>query len=93
MDITLSNPPFVRRELFYKFHNKAMETTRKYIYWLINISCLNIFTGKRMEEMKNKNWFLNSIHIVSDKRWYGRYCWVQFSRVNNNFFTSSNKLF
>jgi len=87
VDITLSNPPFVPRKLFWSFHQKAMETTKKEIYWLINISALNVFTPKRLEEMKTKGWFINGFHIVSDKRWYGRYAWVKISKTDNNIFS------
>ena len=38
VDITLSNPPFVPRKLFWDFMKKAMETTNREIYWLINMS-------------------------------------------------------
>lgn len=80
VDVTLSNPPFVPRRLFWSFHQKAMDTTRKAIYWLINLSSLNVFTPKRLEEMKNKGWYIQCFHIVSDKRWFGRYCWVMITR-------------
>ena len=71
VDITLSNPPFVPRSLFWNFHKTAMRTTRKAIYWLINLSSLNVFTPKRLNEMKEEGWYIKSIHIVSDKRWFG----------------------
>lgn len=85
VDITLSNPPFVPRALFWKFMVKSMETTNKYIYWLINMSSLNVFTPKRLNEMKEKGWFINNMVIVADRRWFGRYVWVKISKTNNNF--------
>ena len=93
VDITISNPPFVPRKLFWDFMVHSMEITRKKIYWLINISSLNVFTSKRLEEMKSKSWFINSIHIVSDKRWFGRYCLIEIGKIDNNFFKWSNKGF
>lgn len=80
VDYTVSNPPFVPRKLFWEFNKTAMKTTRKEIYWLINMSSLNVFTSKRLEDMKEKGWFINSFHIVSDKRWFGRYVWVKISK-------------
>lgn len=80
VDITLSNPPFVPRKLFWAFHQKAMETTDREIWWLINFSSLNVFTPKRLQEMKDKQWFLPKCWIVGDKRWYGRYCWLKIGR-------------
>ncbi len=93
VDITLSNPPFVPRKLFWSFQQKAMDTTRREIYWLINISSLNVFTPKRLNEMKEKGWFINSFHIVADRRWFGRYAWIRISREDNGIFTWNNKTY
>lgn len=87
VDITLSNPPFVPRKLFWKFHQKAMETTRREIYWLINISSLNVFTPNRLLEMTEKKWYINQLHVVADKRWFGRYVWVKCSREDKQLFS------
>jgi len=93
VDITLSNPPFVPRKLFWEFHRKAMKTTKREIYWLINILSLNVFTPNRLEEMIGNGWYIESFHIVSDKRWYGRYTWVKFTKDKNNIFTYTKKLY
>ena len=86
-DYTISNPPFVPRKLFWNFQLKAMELTDKEIHWLINISSLNVFTQRRLREMKDKGWFINALHIVSDKRWFGRYVVVKISKIDNGFLT------
>lgn len=93
VDYNISNPPFVPRKLFWEFHRKAMETTNKEIWWLINIVSLNVFTPNRLEEMNNKGWFLNKMHIVADKRWFGRYVWCQFSKENKEFISYNKKVF
>lgn len=93
VDITLSNPPFVPRKLFWSFQQKAMDTTRREIYWLINISSLNVFTPKRLNEMKDKGWYINSFHIVADRRWFGRYAWVKISKEDKGTFTWNNKTY
>jgi hypothetical protein len=93
VDVTLSNPPFVPRTLFWQFHQKAMDTTRRAIYWLINLSSLNVFTPKRLEEMKTKGWFIQSFHVVADKRWFGRYVWVEITREEGGCMTWANKGF
>jgi len=93
VDITLSNPPFVPRSLFWDFHMKAMDTTRREIYWLFNISSLNVFTPKRLTIMKEKNWFIQSFHIVQDKRWFGRYIWVKFGRKDKGIIDFCDKVF
>jgi hypothetical protein len=93
VDIIISNPPFVPRKLFWNFMVHSMKIASKKIYWLINISSLNVFTPKRLNEMQDKNWYINSFHIVSDKRWFGRYCLVEISHINNNFLNWCNKGF
>ena len=93
VDYTISNPPFIPRKLFWEFNKTAMNTTRKEIYWLINLNCLNAFTPKRLQEMKDKNWFINSFHIVNDKRWLGRYVWLKISREDNNIMSWCGKTF
>ena len=93
VDITLSNPPFVPRKLFWSFMQKSMETTNREIYWLVNMSSLNVFTPKRLQEMKEKNWYIQSFHVVSDKRWYGRYIWIKIGRKDLNMFSWNEKSF
>jgi len=87
VDYTISNPPFVPRKLFWEFHTHSMNITNKAIYWLINMSCLNVFTPKRLEEMKYKGWYIQSLNIVSDKRWFGRYIFIKISKEPNDIFT------
>jgi len=87
VDITLSNPPFVPRTLFWDFHVKAMMTTRKNIYWLINRCWVDVFTPKRLNEMNEKGWYIESFKVVADKRWYGRYYWIKFGKTPNNMFS------
>lgn len=93
VDITLSNPPFVPRKLFWEFMKKAMTTTNREIWWLINMRSLEVFTGKRLKEMNELKWFMNSMHITGDKRWRGRYVWCKFTKIDNNFLSSSPKTF
>tara|TARA_R110000787_G_C13186624_1_gene422489 strand:- start:46 stop:585 length:540 start_codon:yes stop_codon:yes gene_type:complete len=93
VDYTISNPPFVPRKLFWQFHQKAMETTNKGIYWLVNMSSLNVFTPKRLEEMNDKGWYINGFIIVADKRWFGRYCFLKITKENNNFVLFHKKTF
>ena len=45
---------------------------------------LNVFTPKRLEEMSSKGWYINNFHIVSDKRWFGRYVWIKISKENTD---------
>lgn len=93
VDFTISNPPFAPRKLFWDFHLHAMKTTRKEIWWLINMGSLNVFTPNRIEIMDNYNWFIQKFHIVTDKRWFGRYVFVQFTREQNDLLTYTKKVF
>lgn len=87
VNTTISNPPYVPRRMFWEFMERAMEMTTDRIFWLVNLSILNCFTPKRLNEMKERSWFINNIHIVQDKRWFGRYCMIEISKKNNNFYT------
>jgi hypothetical protein len=92
VDFTISNPPFIPRKLFWDFHCKAMETTRKNIYWLINLFSLNVFTPKRIKDMNNKGWYMENIHIVSDKRWFGRYGFIRFGKEKDKNILTYNEI-
>lgn len=80
VDVVISNPPFIPRKLFWDFMTKSMQLARKNIYWLINLLSLNVFTPKRLLEMKDAGWFIQSFHIVSDKRWFGRYVFIKIGK-------------
>jgi hypothetical protein len=41
--------------------------------------------------MKKLGWYFNSFIIVSDKRWFGRYAFCKFSKVDNGFVKSIRK--
>lgn len=93
VDVCLSSPPFVPRKLFWDFMVKAMDITRRNIYWLINMSSLNTFTPRRLEMMEEKKWFIQKLTVVLDKRWFGRYVWVQFGRENTGMFSYNTQAF
>ena len=88
VDITISNPVFVPKKLFWDIHLKAMEVTRKEIYWLVNVLCMNVFTPNRIKLMNQKGWFFQQFIIVQDKRWFGRYMFVKFGRENKGIVTT-----
>jgi len=93
VDVCLSNPPFVPRKLFWNFMEKSMRITKRKIYWLLNLSSLNVFTPRRIDIMKEQGWFIQSFHIVADKRWFGRYTWVEIGREDKGIFTCHRKTF
>ena len=85
VDVCLSSPPLVPRKLFWEFMEKAMCITKRKIYWLMNLKSLNTFTPRRLELMEHKKWYIQKLTIVLDKRWFGRYCWVELGRKNTGF--------
>ena len=93
VDVVISNPPFIPRTLFWSFHQKAMAICTRKIYWLINLQSLNIFTPKRLDEMKELGWFIQSFNVVADKRWFGRYVMVEIGKEDNGLFKWNRKSF
>jgi len=84
VDWTIGNPPY---HSGWQFFEKAMEISNKGIAFLLSIRGFNMFTPRRLEKLKKKGFYLNKIHIVSDKRWYGRYYFVIFMKKENDFIT------
>ena len=71
VDWCVGNPPFSQGFLF---SEKAMSLCRKGIAYLGNHNFINsMFLPARMEKCKMLGFSLSNIHIVMDKRWYGRY--------------------
>lgn len=93
VDVVISNPPFVPHKLFWDFMVQSMKIARKNIYWLINLSSLNVFTPKRLVEMTNAGWFIQTFHIVNDKRWFGRYVFLKIGRSDIGTITWNERSF
>jgi hypothetical protein len=84
----VGNPPY---HLSWKFTEKAMELASVGIAWLVNNQALNShFTPRRIELMQSKGFFLQKIHVVADKRWFGRYYYLIFTK-NESHFLSYNR--
>ena len=80
-DTIMTNAPFVPRKLFWDFVVKGSKVAQRRMFWLLNMGCLNVFTPKRLQQLKNNSWYISHLHIVSDKRWYGRYVMVEMGRL------------
>ena len=94
VNTTIGNPPYVPRGLCWKFFQRAMETTTDRIFYLVNASIINVFTPNRLDEMKKNKWFIQSFHIVQDKRWFGRYMMLELGREDNGLYSwKSGKCF
>ena len=77
VDWVVGNPPFHESWRFFK---KASEIAREGIAFLINNLAFNSWTPKRFQDFTEKGFYLQKIHIVADKRWFGRYYYLIFGR-------------
>ena len=82
VDWVIGNPPFHES---WKFFEKSVDIVNTGIAFLINNQAFNSWTPKRFEIFKEKDFYLNKIHIVQDSRWYGRYYYLIFTKKKNNF--------
>ncbi len=85
-DWIIGNPPFHISE---KFFHKASEISKYGFAFLINTSCFNSLTPLRLSRINDNGFYLQKIHIVNDKRWFGRYYFLIFTK-NINYFLSWN---
>lgn len=86
VDWVVGNPPFDQQKVFLK---KATEIAKIGIAFLGNINFWNGLTPKRLSEMDG--WYLKKIHIVQDKRWFGRYYFLIFGRENKELISWNTK--
>jgi len=78
VDWTIGNPPF---SLGWEFVKKSVAVSRKGIAYLGNHNFINsLFVPKRMEWLKYCGFTISNVHIVMDKRWYGRYYFIVFRK-------------
>jgi len=77
VDWVIGNPPF---DIGWKFIEKSISIATKGIAVLGSIKFFNQFTSARLEKMKEKGFELQHIHIVADKRWFGRYYFLIFGK-------------
>jgi len=82
VDWVVGNPPFHEG---WKFLNKASKVANIGIAFLGNINFWNCLTPLRLKKIKEKGFYLNRIHIVSDARWFGRYYYLIFEKEKNDF--------
>jgi len=84
VDWTIGNPPF---SVGWKFLERAIEISRVGVAFLGNINFFNCLNQNRLQQLKENGWYINKIHIVSDKRWFGRYYFIIFTKEENNTFS------
>lgn len=82
IDWVIGNPPF---HLGWKFFEKSLEIADVGIGMLGNLNFMNsTCLPNRLEKAKEKGFYLQHIHIVQDKRWFGRYFYLIFTKQENN---------
>lgn len=87
----IGNPPF---HLGKDFLLKASDIAQTGMGFLINNQCFNSFLlPSRLEILKNKGFYINNIHIVQDKRWFGRYFYIIFTKQQNDFISWNKKTY
>ena len=89
-DWLIGNPPF---NIGWKFIEKASEISKKGMAFLGNINFFNSLTPKRLEFLKEKGFTISKIHLVADKRWYGRYYFIIFTKDDNKVFSWNLKTY
>ena len=77
IDWVVGNPPFDKQK---KFIEHATRIAEKGIAFLGNINFWNGLTPKRLEGIKDNKFELQRIHILLDKRWFGRYYFLIFEK-------------
>lgn len=77
VDWVIGNPPFHQGWLFC---DKASQIARKGIAFLGNLNFWNSCLPSRLEIMKQRGFEVQLIHIVQDKRWFGRYYFIVFAK-------------
>lgn len=90
VDWVVGNPPFHES---WKFFDKASQLADKGIAFLINNLAMNSWTPKRYETIKERGFYLQKIHIILDKRWFGRYYYLIFTKEKNEFLSWNTKTY
>lgn len=91
VDWIIGNPPFHES---WKFTQKAIQNAQKGIAFLVNNTGINSqMTPRRLQIMKDAGFYLQRLHIVADKRWFGRYYFLIFTKEKNSLLTWNLKTY
>ena len=86
----VGNPPF---HLGWLFLDKASQVATNGIAFLGNLNFWNSCLPSRFGLLKERGFYLNKIHIVQDKRWFGRYYYLIFTKKKNKFLSWNTKTY
>src|SRR3990167_2582059 len=90
VDWIVGNPPF---HAGWKFLEQASKIANKGIAFLGNLNFWNSCLPSRFEILNKRGFYLNKLHIVQDKRWFGRYYYLIFTKKPNKFLTWNTKTY
>ena len=80
VDWVVGNPPF---RGFIDFIFKSSEICRKGFGFLTNHSRINQLTPRRLENLKEKGFYLSKLHIFGCKKWFGRYYFILWTKKSS----------
>ena len=85
----VTNPPFRvdGNNSFITILERSMNIANKTVAMLINHRMMNSLTPIRLEKYKKNGWVITNIHVVSVKKWFGRYWFVIFKKNSNSIIT------
>ena len=90
-DWIIGNPPF---HIGWLFMEKAIKLSNFGIAWLVNNCGMNsLFTPRRLEKIADRGFYLQKMHIVSDKRWFGRYYYLIYTKEPSNIISWNKKTY
>lgn len=91
VDWVVGNPPYHES---WKFTEKALSITTYGIAWLLNNQALNShLTPARLQKLHDLGWHYTKIHVVADKRWFGRYYFLILEKKPSKFISWNKKTY
>ena len=89
VDWTVGNPPY---HIGWDFTKKAFEISRKGVAWLVNINGLNSnLSPSRLAAAKALGFEVTAIHVIEDRRWFGRYFFLVYEKGKKGILTWEQK--
>lgn len=89
VDWVVGNPPY---SASWKFTEHALTIARKGVCWLVNTQAMNShFTPARLEKMHEAGFHYTKMHVVADKRWFGRYWFLILEKAPSEFISWERK--
>jgi hypothetical protein len=81
VDWVIGNPPY---KLWLDFMFHSADICNKGFCFFINHIRLNQLTPKRLNDLKEKGFYLTTFRITNVKKWFGRYYYLVFTKKPSN---------